>query len=635
MDEWDSSYRALLPLLNDPRVQELELTHSLMFAKSSATHDFVERPFADSRVDFEPIQGWNGWSYSFEPVDEMASLDSASTEAVATDAQWNMADEKSSAYITDATQHPYVSKKGAAFAAVRTFTSPRKADVTLRLSYSAKHQCGDGTELKLRFKRDAKKEWETLLVRRTIEQGRETFQHELSLVPGSTIDLISSPLETDECDHVELDLVLVLTRTSDAWSTLAKRSKADAMAQMLLDAPPPTVGLNPNRTEWKEIKPVVIDPLTTFSIALIFDENRLDYAQQVITSALHYIKSRTIHFHLVCPPSMHDELFALYADAPFVVHIYNHNLCTNLVRHVKPFSHPGIHTSAHCKFFLAEIITDVPRVLYIDSDASILSDISECYSRPSSPSTLISMALDMGDSCQLRPNLCWPMGLHWRVTPGLKCGNIASRVPWDASPEACAEEGDLEPVQMNGGVVLLELERMRDEDFIDRYIHSVVHHYQTVGRVATWGEQDFINSYFRLYPDHLAVLACGCNYQWFGSRREVKCGEQPVRIAHAWRVRLFRSLGDRVLIFCPSIKLGLMVSLDEPRILTIACFITFSTTLLYLFPPSLRYQHLRRIAPILRSSSNRMSTVQLRITTALVLSLQIISTGHQFSSCLG
>jgi GT2 family glycosyltransferase/lipopolysaccharide biosynthesis glycosyltransferase/glycosyltransferase involved in cell wall biosynthesis len=535
MDEWDSSYRALLPLLNDPRVQELEIAPSILFGKAAITRLGKRPAFADSQLDFETIQGWNGWSYSFARVNGSSKIDPLGTLAEASGGQWDMALPGSKTYIMNSAQHPYVSKKGDAFAAIRTFTSPRAIDITLRLDYTAKHQSGDGTELKLVFKKTPQSVEEVLVTRMTMDRSHDVFQRDLSLVVGSTLSIISAPLTNDEGDYVEVGLVLTATKASTAWSTLARKAHAVTVAQALRDAPELEIK-NDNET-WTMYKPETFDPDTSFSIALIFDENRLSYAQQVMRSAEHFITSRPIRFHLVCPTTLHEDLFASFVNSSVTLHIYDNALCDQVSRDVRPFSNPDIHISAHCKFFLADIITDVERVLYLDTDSSILSDISECYSYPTSPSALISMGIDMGDTCQLTPSRCWPIGLHWRVPAGLKCGNIDDDRPiWDNHPESCSEEGELETIQLNGGVALLELGRMRDEDFVQQYIEAVVQTYKIVGAVSPWGEQDFINSYFRLHPDQLEILPCGCNYQWFGSRREVKCGKQPLYIAHSWSV---------------------------------------------------------------------------------------------------
>lgn len=76
---------------------------------------------------------------------------------------------------------------------------------------------------------------------------------------------------------------------------------------------------------------------------------------------------------------------------------------------------------------------------------------------------------------------------------------------------------------------------MREVGFKELYISSTASHYLMTGRRrATWGEQDFVNSFFRLHPDALRLLPCGCNYQWSAIRRHVKCPRQPITVGHGW-----------------------------------------------------------------------------------------------------
>ena len=69
MDPWDAHFHALVPILNDDRIQDLRLPHALMMLKGAVTKEPTAQAFADSREGFQLVQGWSGWLYSFEPVD--------------------------------------------------------------------------------------------------------------------------------------------------------------------------------------------------------------------------------------------------------------------------------------------------------------------------------------------------------------------------------------------------------------------------------------------------------------------------------------------------------------------------------------------------------------------------------------
>lgn len=76
---------------------------------------------------------------------------------------------------------------------------------------------------------------------------------------------------------------------------------------------------------------------------------------------------------------------------------------------------------------------------------------------------------------------------------------------------------------------------MRKQDFTGNLLSTTRSTYERLGqKPATWGEQDFLNTFARSYENAIEVLPCGCNYQWQGSRREAKCGRQPITIAHGW-----------------------------------------------------------------------------------------------------
>lgn len=533
MDPWDANFHALIPLLNDGRVQDLGLAHALMLTKSSASRSIPPPPVADSAQDYQLIQGWAGWYYSFEPIGHPPSLDDDRL-AILWAGQWAYDRDSAGGFISGDLQKPHISSKGARYAAVRTFRAPKAMDVAVEVSYRAEHQCGDGTDLVLMSKTSIGDDWTEHARWKTMESAFSEYRIDLALRQGSRVLLWLDPLETDECDVVEVHMSLLpIVVDTMAWSSVAKR------AGTINNAHEPEEAASPVDPEWAPIVAVEstarpLPPESIFHIALIFDRGRLPHALQVMRSAAAFITSRTIHIHAIAPVDLHEDLYRFAKDFDFTLRPYSHDFCRLSAKQVLAFSNSDIHLSAHCKMFLADILSgDVQEVLYLDTDVTILSDISECYGRPELSSTLISMGVDMGDACQVSPEVCWPIGMHWRVPPGLVCGNVPSKGSLSTSHD-CAGEGELETVQVNGGVALMQLKRMRDVGFIDRYVQSIVYHYRLVGSVAGWGEQDFINSYFRLYPSDLEFLPCGCNYQWFGARREVKCGAQPLFIAHHW-----------------------------------------------------------------------------------------------------
>ncbi|GAA5910398.1 uncharacterized protein JCM6883_002993 [Sporobolomyces salmoneus] len=531
MDPWDAHFHSLVPLLNDDRIQDLRLPHALMMLKGVVTREATPSTFADSQEDFQLVQGWSGWTYSFEPVETVAKDTEDRLGVVSGDSFVLDRNSPLKPYINDGSQEGWVTSNGERIAAVRTFKSPKTMDVAVDLSYRSHHRCGDGTHLVLSSVGGPGEEPQELVRFDTVEESFAEYRGHVSLRPGSTIHLSSDPLETDECDRVEVRLAVTpIVLENKSWSALARKAeiqREEARKASLVEKKSETV-------QWHSVKQEHVEEGDVFNIALIFDRNRYPHAKQVIRSAQHYVTPRPLVFHLITPKELHEDLEQFFAGTPMSLRLYDHELCKFVAQRILPFSDPGIHVSAHCKMFLSDILTYADRVLYLDTDTTITSDISTCYFAPKKSTTLVSMSVDMGDICQRNPDRCWPIGLHWRVPDDLECGNVPARASGSSNSASCAQPGELETIQVNGGVALFELGKMREQGFVERYVQSIIHHYRVVGRPATWGEQDFINSYFRLFPKDLELLPCGCNYQWFGTRREVKCGEQPVMIAHHW-----------------------------------------------------------------------------------------------------
>ncbi|BGP25204.1 proteophosphoglycan ppg4 [Rhodotorula toruloides] len=545
MDPWDAHFHATAPILNDPRIQDLNLAHSIMLLKGVVTREYVEPAFTDSRENFQVAQGWGGWFYSFETLPPLGSEEqlawapslAVNTLAIAEGGTWLMDGSfAAKPYIDDTFQEGWLGTRGERVAAIRTFKAPKPLEVAVDANYRSHHTCGDGTRLSLIFVAGPGEAPQVLVEWSTMDEAFGEHVGAIAMRRGSTLSIVSDPLVSSECDRVEVHVKLTpVSLENQSWSALARRMSGSDEAKT--EASRTEQAHAANATGWSVAEDKGPSDDEIFNIALIFDRNRFSHAKSVIRSIRHFTTSRRLVFHLIAPYKLHEELHAFFADTDMSLRVYDHSLCSFVARQVLPFSNPDIHISAHCKMFLSEIVTFADRILYLDTDVTVTSDLAACYDKPlANPGALVSMAVDMGDACQREPDVCWPIGLHWRLPEGLVCGNVPARAALDRFlPPLCPEAGELETLQVNGGVALFELAKMKESGFLQRYIQSIVHHYRIMKSTpAVWGEQDFINSYFRLFPEDLEVLPCGCNYQWFGTRREVKCGLQPVTIAHHW-----------------------------------------------------------------------------------------------------
>jgi lipopolysaccharide biosynthesis glycosyltransferase len=279
----------------------------------------------------------------------------------------------------------------------------------------------------------------------------------------------------------------------------------------------------------------------TVHVCFIFDENRSEFAWSAIQSIVFYSTAPVV-FHILSPLDMHSSIMkqssALGLNTTMLT--YDITLCRRLVAQVW-FIAKHIHLSAMCKLFLADII-DAQKVIYLDTDITVVQDISKCWqaSLHSLNRRYIAMAVDMGDVCQLDPDKCFPIGFERKIGNGLVCGTMANRsssILRRGLP--CRSPGEYETYQFNGGVILMDLKAMRSERFTTKLVQSSIQTWRRTNfRQAQWGEQDMINNFFRLYPHTMQDLSCGCNYQFSGARRFTQCSNESIVIAHGWSAEM-------------------------------------------------------------------------------------------------
>lgn len=295
----------------------------------------------------------------------------------------------------------------------------------------------------------------------------------------------------------------------------------------------------------KHILPKNEDP-AAIHIVMIFDDARMNFTVAAMRSISFYAKNPIV-YHMLTPTAIHEEVKGLsdtLLGTPSI-RTYDMDLCQQVVAPVW-FMAKRIHVSAMCKIFLADILPeDVSRVLYVDSDTTVVNDISLCsfHSAKFDENQFIGMGVDMGESCQLQPDLCFPIGFEWVIPQGLECGTVPFRSKLvRENGHVCRSAGDIEPYQYNGGVMLMDLSKMRAQSFTTTFALASLQTWGKLGHVqATWGEQDMINNFFRFYPKILYPLDCGCNYQFSAARRESKCANHTVVVAHGWS----RQMNDR------------------------------------------------------------------------------------------
>ena len=271
-------------------------------------------------------------------------------------------------------------------------------------------------------------------------------------------------------------------------------------------------------------------------VCLIFDSKRTQNAIGALKSLIFLTmkSNQTLpHLHLVTTRSQHAIIRSSLINIEDKIHFYDFDNCKSLVSVARAFS-PHIHVAAHCKFYLHLILpTHVLSVLFVDNDIAFLQHPTLCMPRWKQRE-MIAMAPDMGDVCIREPERCWDTGYVAYVPDNLNCGN--DNPPTNGT---CPPPGKIVPYHFNGGVIFMNLERMRSADFRSMYEDHVWTAANKHGlRSAGWGEQCYINSFFSVYPDILHQLPCSCNYQFTAVRRRVLCPAKPIYIIHAWKYGL-------------------------------------------------------------------------------------------------
>lgn len=287
----------------------------------------------------------------------------------------------------------------------------------------------------------------------------------------------------------------------------------------------------------------------TIHVALVFDVHATPNALAIMRSMMSVSLER-LHFHLVVPQDVEKAVRSFpMTPREDMLTFYDYEICTEKIQVIEPLVASGYHRSGLCKLFLADILPPhVTRVLVTDTDITAVQDFSKCYNAEFSDTQLIGMAHDTGDACVLYPDQCWPIGFDTETPPGLHCKNLKGvsdgMWPWRSlrllfNPVCrCENERSCyrEPVVFNGGVMLMDLAKMRSRKFIEDFVAVSISTFTKIDRKqARWGEQCLLNNYFRVQPQVIHDLPCGCNYQYWSKRKEIWCAQKPVYFAHGWK----------------------------------------------------------------------------------------------------
>lgn len=258
MDPWLSEYRALAPLLDDPRIRASGLSSALLYARGVAAQSVAEKEVdavdTSSSRDFSGLQGHKGWLYSFRNATDL--LQPPITNAVFFNGRWLAADADTPwPYIAANALHPQVSSWLGPVAAVKSYIVNEDGRHLIAGEVGGLHPCGDGTEVKV-IAQPPHGSPEELLSVRTLDQPRYHLEIPVLVTVGTQIHVAAGPLVTDSCDAVAVEVVIKhqdgpmagpTAGSGDALSTLqslrAAHSRVLAESKTgFLSPPPPSVG---------------------------------------------------------------------------------------------------------------------------------------------------------------------------------------------------------------------------------------------------------------------------------------------------------------------------------------------------------------------------------------------------------
>lgn len=272
-------------------------------------------------------------------------------------------------------------------------------------------------------------------------------------------------------------------------------------------------------------------------VILLDTDHRLDLVASTLRSINFYSKHR-LTLHVISPLSFHSPIKDIIrSDADLF--LYDYEACHQHVPKIW-FIAQKASLAELCSLFLSEILPSYLRsALYIDvRKATVVSDITHCVPSFSQATNAAYLAttVDFTMDCSDDPDQCYPLAFDWVVPSGLECGltpTLLSKRNKSLS-ENCRRSGTREPLRMHTGVMFMHLQRMRQNGFAKQLVQSSIYTWRTLNyRQASYGASDLVNSYFRLFPETLLNLPCGCNYQFSSPRREVMCPGQIVRVARA------------------------------------------------------------------------------------------------------
>eukprot|EP01134_Creolimax_fragrantissima_P008433 CFRG8433T1 len=141
------------------------------------------------------------------------------------------------------------------------------------------------------------------------------------------------------------------------------------------------------------------------------------------------------------------------------------------------------------RLFLQNSMPDLEKVIYFDIDIVVLLDIVNVWAefKKFKPETLQALTVE-----HIR-------GKH----DSFGWYNRHARHPW------YGDKGDNEALGLNSGVILMDLNKMRQV----RHQEEIVKLSEKWSKAVVWGDQCYLNIYYAKYPERVQILPCNYNFR--------------------------------------------------------------------------------------------------------------------------
>jgi len=218
-------------------------------------------------------------------------------------------------------------------------------------------------------------------------------------------------------------------------------------------------------------------------LAVVACGDRMPETIILLKSAVMFSSSTLLHFHIFTEAELQPQFKeALESWPAFVKERFSFNIRSISYPESEDFEKWKVlfKPCASQRLFFPQILTEIDRLLYVDTDILFLKPVQDIWRLFShfNSSQLAALAPEHEDKA---------MGWYNRFAMHPFYGELG----------------------VNSGVMLMHLDRMR----ASRWERKMIAYQQEYDKKIVWGDQDLINIYFHYFPEKLLLFSCQWNYR--------------------------------------------------------------------------------------------------------------------------